>query len=214
MSLSRHENEQEMGASMKADSKPVLEGKVDQNVIDAIYRLRDIVRFSGLPLIRQNTLVEHCYNTGNLFVEMAKAEGLAVTQEEIMFVFRHDLLETVTGDILRPTKKLTKSIEFNWECIENEIVHTNKYSWLSAYTDFWARNHMSKKAHELFLACDLLDICYTLKNELLKGNVVVNGTSREYKDVLNIWHIIDLTKSFNIASINAAVSTITEDLYA
>jgi len=208
--LTDREAEQGMGQQMKAADrhKPT----VNMDLIRSVYRMRDIDRFSGMPLIRKNNLVEHCYNVGNLFVEIARAEELFITKEEILFVFRHDIFEVSTGDILRPAKERTTEILEHWKTIEQLLVQQHEFQWLEGYTDTWAEEHMSKRALKLFLDCDLLDIVFTLSSEVLKGNRYVLGETEEFSKILNVRKLIHRLWESSFETIRHMLVQISADL--
>lgn len=208
----RHEQEQLMGKSMKAET--LNPEHVNMPLIDAMYRMDDVDRFSGFPMNKKNSLAVHCYNVGNLFIEIARAEHIHITIEEIAFVFRHDILETVTGDMLNPAKRWTAAINDHWDAIEEALVNSNEFSWAQPYTDKWAKDNMSDKAHELFLECDRLDLCLMLQREIKKGNVYYMTTHRELGCITcPIEHWLNILDTSQFYTVRNLADQIRVDLY-
>jgi len=136
-------------------------------------RMRDVRRLSGCFITRPYSIAEHCYFTGMLFEDIAEIDHVRVTRQEIHWVYRHDALEIVTGDLLYPVKNMNEVTQKAWATIENEVVKT--YPSLLPYVDDEAVLWFSLRAWRLFRECDGLELYLFCKEERLNGNVVRNS---------------------------------------
>jgi 5'-deoxynucleotidase YfbR-like HD superfamily hydrolase len=131
-------------------------------------RMRNIDRISGAPKNRRYDLMQHSYMTTMLFMKFAKLEGIAIDMVVLDCVLHHDILEVLTGDLIWPVKNFSKKTKDCWEEIENEIVATN--SEFKQYSDVEMKNTMTKIQHDLFKACDVLDLYIFCMEEQSIGN--------------------------------------------
>jgi 5'-deoxynucleotidase YfbR-like HD superfamily hydrolase len=136
-------------------------------------RMNHIQRLNGTPKIRAYSVAEHCYHVGTMFITLCKLEGIGITKEEIEFVFKHDLLEVATGDVLFPAKHTSKNTEKHWNAIEKEVL-AGLPGWMTPYTDASAETNMSDAAYEMFKACDLAELWFFCQEEVQLGNKSTN----------------------------------------
>ena len=141
----------------------------DQAQWKALRKLRDCERLSGVRKIQQYTTAEHCYYTGLLFEQVAWIENISISVEEMQWVFRHDVLETVTGDVLYPAKNYNDTTVNLWKRIETELL-SGDYSYLSEYSDSYAEMWFGRDAWDLFKACDLLELYLFCMDEIEIGS--------------------------------------------
>ena len=134
-----------------------------------IRALKNMHRLSGLFTIQKYDTATHCYYTGILFEEIAAMEKMEVTAYEIQFVYRHDVFESVTGDLLLPAKTHSKKVSLCWNEIESLIVN-ERYGYLRSWTDGEAAKRFSSQAWRLFKACDLLELLLFCYEEIRLGN--------------------------------------------
>jgi len=145
--------------------------KDEVKVFKHLRTLKNVNRLSGMNLIQTYSVAEHCYYTGLLFETIAKMEGLIPTMEEITYVYTHDILESVTGDILRPAKSYTPNTESHWKEIEKEIVNGNDYTHLKEFEEETVKiKSFSPISWELFMYCDVLELWLFCEEEDRLGN--------------------------------------------
>jgi len=167
--------DQEYLATIKRNHKVVSHLECDKrhNRIDKIWghlkALKNIRRLSGITLIQPYTVAIHCYYTGLLFEEIADYEKIRINKSEIDFVYRHDVLESVTGDLLLPVKTHSDSVNKKWNEIERELMES-KYPYLQFYTDSNAKAYFNPVSWSLFKACDLFELLLFVKEEIQLGN--------------------------------------------
>jgi len=167
--------DQEYLATIKRYHKVVshLECDKEINRVDKIWShlktLKNIRRLSGIALIQPYTVAIHCYYTGILFQEIADYEEIPINKSEIDFVFRHDILESITGDLLLPVKMHSDSVNKKWNEIEEELVES-KYTYLEFYTDSTAKVYFHPPSWNLFKACDLFELYLFCLEEVQLGN--------------------------------------------
>ena len=145
-------------------------------------RLKDGQRLNFTPTIQPYCVATHCYYVGLLFVHFAREEDIVVLPEETVWVFKHDLLETVTGDVLYPAKNFNPVVKDYWDRIEKELVE-DKYHYLKWFTDNQARFRTTKEVWNLFKAVDLLELYEFCKEEIKLGN-----NSSIIHNIINLCH--------------------------
>lgn len=151
-------------------------------------------RLFGKSLIQSYTVAEHCYYTGILFLMFAEREAIATTVKETIWVFQHDILESITGDVLLPVKSYSPETKMNWDKIENELT-SGRYSYLNNFSDKNAKEFFSDEAWNLFKAIDLLELWIFCKEEQKLGN-----ESKYLKVVID--NCVRIITSFNFEHIN------------
>lgn len=125
-------------------------------------------RLSSVPTIRPYVLALHCFYTGILFEIHAEKENIPITMEQLRFVYRHDIAEVVTGDVLLPVKIHSPGTKTRWETIEAEVLE--KYPALDHYSDQFAEHSFPPLQFKLFKACDLLELFIFCMEERRMGN--------------------------------------------
>lgn len=145
------------------------------DTLGMLRKLKNVQRLSGKYLIQKYSVAEHCYYTGILFEHFAKLEDINITLIETDFVYRHDMLEAITGDIQRPAKTHNKTINKCWETIEEQL--SFEFG-IVRYLDSFADIHFSKVPLKLFKACDLLELYLFCHEEYNLGN--------QSKDILTV----------------------------
>lgn len=177
-------NELNMLANMKKGTGRMRSDKEDiSNIPKSEYykmqtslrKMDNVQRLSSYKLIQDYSLTKHCFHTGIIFMDLARNLNIIITFEEIDFVFKHDILETVTGDLLRPAKNHNDVTEKSWAKIEEQLVHFGcTYSHLIGYTDEYAEKFMSPSALTLFKACDIYDLYLFCLEERMLGNYTID----------------------------------------
>lgn len=142
--------------------------------VETMYRhykaMRHIHRLAGTFTIRPYTVALHCYMTGLLFEDIARMEGITITPYETKIVYRHDLFETVTGDMLLPVKIHSESVRNHWEAIETTLIE-EKFNYLRPYNDADMERQFSPAAWNLFKAVDLFELYLFCWEETELGNM-------------------------------------------
>ncbi len=133
--------------------------------------MMNATRLNGTFLFRPYTTALHCYYTGILFQTIALKEQILVTPANVDFVFKHDVFEVVTGDVLLPVKIHSKETKRKWDEIESEILET--YPELRHLSDEYAELNFGEMAFRLFKACDLLELFIFCIEEQKLGNLQV-----------------------------------------
>jgi len=162
-------------------------------------------RLSASPLIQTYSVAEHCYYTGLLFLLVADKEVISVTPNETLWVFQHDVLESVTGDLLLPVKTYSPITRKCWKEIEHELIKGD-YSYLSHLTDNEGRQFFTPDAWELFKIVDLLELWLFCKEEIMLGN--------GYKVIKTIIkNCEDLIFPYRLRYVNDILGGLIEDLW-
>lgn len=176
-------NEQKHGANMKRNREFPKESPVSSEGLGNFnYRkdnpfkmfthlrsLKYVQRLSTVPLIQKYSLSEHCYYTGILFERMSELCGLNFTMEEVKWIYRHDVIESITGDMLRPAKNHNETVSGLWDEIEEELTE-NGYEHLELYRDGLLEEWMSEEGVNLWKVCDLLELWLFCTEEYELGN--------------------------------------------
>lgn len=157
-----------------------------------IRALKNVNRLSGLKLIQKYSVAEHCYYTGILFEYFADKENIHIPRGLLDFVYRHDMLESLTGDLLRPVKNISETSELAWKSIEYDVA---EFFNIKKYTDSWINNDLhifEKELVQLFKACDVLELFWFIKEEKDMGN-----NSKEINIVWNncLDYLLDVNKT-------------------
>lgn len=174
--------------------------KEDQ--VFTLRRMRDVPRLAGFFKTRPYSDAEHCYYTGMLFEDIAYADGVPVTKEEIYWVYRHDAFEVLTGDLLYPAKNTNRATQSFWESIELEIAERNPA--LAPFTDYEATRWFQPVSLALFKDCDSLELLMFCEEEKSRGNLLLNADGSSVIDVMlkallhtpfmSIQHIVERVK--------------------
>ncbi len=179
MSSSRHEKEQLMLFDMKGGT---VTNAHDWREFTALRRLRDVRRLAGFHLTRPYSDAEHCYYTGLLFLEIAKVENVPVSASAIEWVFTHDAMEAITGDLLYPVKHASDKAAEAWDVIETEA--SKKTQLFSSRTDAHAKSVMTDAEWRLFKDCDALELWLFCIEEKALGNILANVDGTTVEDTM------------------------------
>lgn len=132
-----------------------------------IDRMRDIQRLAGTPIIKQYSLMEHCYYVGMLFKHFASKCDVPYGMNEFDLILKHDLVEVVTGDLIYPVKNHSEETKSAWEIIEDSLA---KHHGLDRYSDSSIKENLTKSQYDLFKLCDILDLYVFVRREQQLGN--------------------------------------------
>ena len=172
----KHSNNFDFLKTIKRNHKVLthVDKKEGESKVDTMFRhvkaMGNINRLAGIFTIQPYTVALHCYYTAILFQEIANEEKIEINTESIDYILKHDIVETITGDLLLPVKKHSESTKRKWEEIETEIV-MDKYKYLHWYTDAEAEYSFNPKTFNLFKACDLFELYLFCESELDLGNL-------------------------------------------
>jgi 5'-deoxynucleotidase YfbR-like HD superfamily hydrolase len=92
----------------------------------------------------------------SLFKVFCEREGIHYNLEVLDLVANHDILETVTGDILYPVKNINDETRRAVEVLEEAAVRLPQNKHLRNYTDEKIKKALNKDQHDMFKACDTL----------------------------------------------------------
>lgn len=136
--------------------------------IEYYLNLKNVERLATSYKIQSYNVLEHSYMVAVLFRYFASRDNVSYDINVLDAVLHHDILESVTGDLIYTVKNMTDDTKGLWEAIEDEVV--SKHFQLERYTDSKLREVMDERQYQLFKACDLLDLWIFLKNEIALGN--------------------------------------------
>lgn len=174
--------EQQMGFEMKTShdrisnfsAKVTAETTISDRLNIHRRKMDHVHRLSGFKLFQEYSLTHHCFHTGLLFMEIALKENIPLLPDYIDFVFKHDILETVTGDMLYPAKNYNQHTKTAMIVMEGELTRQGEeFEYLKMYTDDYAEAHMHPRIVTLFKACDLLELWEFCNSEVNLGNMSV-----------------------------------------
>ncbi len=140
-----------------------------ETIFRHVKAMGNIQRLSGIFTIQPYTVALHCYYTAILFQDIADKEEIEFDKTSVDFILRHDIVETITGDLLLPVKIHSESTKNKWEEIEKEIV-MDRYKYLHWYTDAEAEYSFNSESFNLFKACDLFELYLFCLSETYLGN--------------------------------------------
>ena len=152
-------------------------------------QLLNVKRMSSEYLIRGYDLAQHSYFVASMFIEFCERESITISSKEIQLVMRHDIIETMTGDLLYPAKNRNEKTQMAWEVIEDAVVFERPE--FKKYSDKSIKNNLSKEKWDVFKACDLLELALFCKEEIILGNSsdglkeVYNNCQRLLKELTN-----------------------------
>ena len=156
-------------------------------------KLEYVRRCSGVPIQRNYNLVHHSYMTMILFQHFAKLEKIEYDTDVIELISLHDILETVTGDLLNPVKKFSKETEDAWNIIEHQMLEGKER--FSRFTDDEFKSKLTHEQHNLFKACDNLELFIFLEDEIRMGN-----RTKEVRYIFD--KVFDVVMKYGVESIN------------
>lgn len=154
----------------------------DWSTFTVLRRMRDVHRLSGFHYSRPYSDAEHCYYTGLLFIEMARAHGVHPSIDQVFWVFCHDAMETITGDLLYPAKNTNSETKKAWETIEREVSKKNK--WANAFRDAKGMEILGTVQWNLFKACDSLELWMFCVEEEQYGIILKNSDGSTVRETM------------------------------
>lgn len=147
-----------------------------------IRRTSHINRMSGVPTIRPYKLSEHMYMTGQIYELAAEKEKMKVSPESVSWVYRHDVPEVLTGDLLYPAKNLNADVKSKWDSIENQVLKNCTVKEAHLLSEEYAKESIfSDEEWELFKECDMAELLLFCTEEVQLGN-----TNPEVQQVIQL----------------------------
>ncbi|MEJ2248060.1 MAG: HD domain-containing protein [Candidatus Lokiarchaeota archaeon] len=147
------------------------ENDKDTNYVKIFKHLRTLkncTRLNSHLTIQPYNVAVHCYYTGILFEILSDLCDINVSKKEIIYVYRHDILESITGDVLYPAKHFDNIVDTYWTNIENRIIDSDRYEYLSFYNN--VKTFFNEDTWSLFKTCDILELFLFCKEEKTLGN--------------------------------------------
>jgi len=139
----------------------------DLELIRYVRKLKNVHRCAGTRLMRPYTLDSHGAQVAELFYLAAIEEGIPLTARMMYMAMNHDLMETMTGDLLYPVKNASPESAEAWNVVEREVA---RIYGLEAFTDDKLEKALGPEAYDLFKACDMLELYFTVREEIASGN--------------------------------------------
>ncbi len=205
--------EQQMGMSMKksdkdympplqsADVDDIDKGRYISDIQYFTYKLRNVHRLATVPLHKPYSVAEHCYFTGLIYIDLCRKRNVLTGTENIEWVFRHDLVEAVTGDLIYPVKHHNGFTEEAWHTIEAELSGDNN---IGAYMDGHAKERFSDEEWRIFKCADLYELFLFCASEYDLGN--------RHIGLLKVIHnCLTYIPDFKINKVNGALLTWAEE---
>ena len=141
-------------------------------IINYYRKMKNVERMSGTFKHRPYNLLEHSYMVLAYFKHFASIEDVPYDMKVLDLVMHHDILETETGDLIHPVKKLNQRTNNCWKIIEDAVIDNNPP--LFKYSDNNIISGMNSRQYALFKACDYLDLFIFCKEEISFGNKGIN----------------------------------------
>jgi 5'-deoxynucleotidase YfbR-like HD superfamily hydrolase len=130
--------------------------------------LDNVNRLAGIPTHKPYNVAVHSYHTGLIFMDLCDHYGKYPSFKVVQWVFRHDMLEAATGDLLYPAKNLNDETKIAWRTIEDEVSGQNQ--WLYEYSEDIAMERFTDFFWNLFKAADLYELFLFCTDEYEMGN--------------------------------------------
>lgn len=160
--------------------------KSSKNVWESVEQNRkalNVQRLSGSVKLRSYNLAEHQYFVGMMYLDIAREYKIVTTLRQIDVVFRHDMMETLTGDLIFTAKNLNRSVAECWAIIEENVQKSSDK--MGVYTDFDIESIMDPEKLLLLKLCDITELYLFCVEECRIGNF-----SEDIKTVIHNCKII------------------------
>lgn len=169
-------------------------------VLDQIRKIQNIDRYSNGDSLNTNSVSAHTTNVTILSFVLGRWEeykfGNRIDWKELLLrAIFHDALESVTGDVLGPTKGLVEGFKETLETIEHKIFDSNIRTYLREEHEDLNRYILSPKDDTIegyvIDSADKLDTLFEVRSMLSFSNVDLDS---EYVDMLNhqVTHLMDM----------------------
>ena len=137
------------------------------------YAQKDIQRCSLAAKIQPYDLMQHSYGVLSICCDLVRLLELPLlTQDEVELIMRHDIAETLTGDLPWNVKNMTVMISQRWSRIEEEVLSrtSSTFTTIERYSDEEIDKTLSQEKLDLFRIADMLDLLFYCCKEKSLGN--------------------------------------------
>lgn len=164
-------------------------------------KMKTVERLAGTLKIKNYSLVDHSYFVALLFQAFAEIEKIEYSVQDFTYILRHDLLESLTSDLIFPVKNFSQETKNAWRKIEQEIWEKEKDSHNCLFTDKQLKELLPPFVYSLFKDCDLLELLLFCYEEMQLGN--------RSKNILYIAEtLIEFLEKSNFSSIRSFIENI------
>jgi len=146
-------------------------------------KMMNIDRLAGKHKLRKYSLDTHCYYTTLFFMDFAKKESIAYDENVLDLVLKHDLVETISADLIYTVKNINDVTRECWAQIEREAIKVNRD--YEPYSDENLKKRLSKEQHDLLKCCDYLELWIFIREEMELGNKT-EGMEEVYDNCLRL----------------------------
>lgn len=148
-------------------------------------KMQYVNRFAGSNLNQSQNLATHGCLAALLYADLCEKEKMACTNKQLIFIMRHDIPETVTGDLLYPAKNHNSRVAHAWDTIEKTVIEEG-HKELAPYLESEGRKVFSEHQWTLFKIADALEGFLFCKDEIQRGNISVeiNSCHMTYEGIL------------------------------
>ena len=136
-------------------------------------KCRYVERMAGTPKLRSYSLAEHQYFVGMMFLDIASRYEVPIdiSYQTLDIVFRHDMLEILTGDLRWTAKNLTEETSKSWNKIESAVkTDAENKKGFRVYTDSEIEKLLSPIEYDLLRMCDTAELYLFCMEEVSLGN--------------------------------------------
>jgi 5'-deoxynucleotidase YfbR-like HD superfamily hydrolase len=151
-------------------------------------RMRRVVhtrRFSGHPLLRQETVAEHSYLTAHyalcIAISCVREGSRDIDYGKLLSrAIMHDVDEAVSGDLLRPIKYSSPEFRAMWEKISKDAMYglCREMDMPELYP-IWEHAKDDSLEGEILALADLISVHGYLQEEIAMGNTLALKSLRE-----------------------------------
>lgn len=153
---------------------------IDDEKIRKYDRLQDIVRYSQMPKVHNETVAEHSYYVALFSIQICDDLGLSEKQKAsaMKMALVHDLPEIYTSDLPSDIKRDNKGLSEILKTVEDKVIDINMPEYRDIYDKLEKGKH-SELVPAIVKLADILSVYqYTLHEESL-GNKLMIGIRRD-----------------------------------
>lgn len=131
-----------------------------------MYSLKNITRFSNMPRLSQESVMEHSYYVAHLCHKFSRHIKLDIAKILLMAMY-HDGPEIILGDIISLPKRKYPEFKKSVEEVEEKIVDDYFPELLDILTEYRKQKSIEAKLVKL---SDILSVLHYCRHELDLGN--------------------------------------------